>query len=48
MEETGNTPETVFSQIILFAESATKSLSIGHRKNDLTDAIGTLLYMGQK
>lgn len=47
MEETGNTPETAFSQIMLLAESATKSLSVGHRKNDLTDAIGTLLYLGQ-
>lgn len=47
MEETGNTPETAFSQIMLLAESATKRLSVGHRKNDLTDAIGTLLYMGQ-
>ena len=43
MEETGNTPETAFSQIMLLAESATKRLSVGHRKNDLTDAIGTLL-----
>lgn len=47
MEATGHTPETAFSQIMLLAESATKSLSVGHRKNDLTDAIGTLLYMGQ-
>ena len=47
MEETGNTPEKAFSQIMLLAESATKRLSVGHRKNDLTDAIGTLLYMGQ-
>jgi len=47
MEETGNTPETAFLQIMLIAESATKSLSVGHRKNDITDAIGTLLYMGQ-
>ncbi len=47
MEETGNTPETAFMQIMLLTESATKRLSVGHRKNDLTDAIGTLLYMGQ-
>ena len=47
MEATGHTPETAFSQIMLLAESATKRLSVGHRKNDLTDAIGTLLYMGQ-
>ena len=47
MEETGNTPETVFMQIMLLTESATKRLSVGHRKNDLTDAIGTLLYIGQ-
>ena len=47
MEATGHTPESAFSQIMLLAESATKSLSVDHRKNDLTDAIGTLLYMGQ-
>ena len=47
MEATGHTPESTFAQIMLLAESATKSLSDGHRKNDLTDAIGTLLYMGQ-
>ena len=47
MEEIGNTPEATFSQIMLLVESATKRLSVGHRKNDLTDAIGTLLYMGQ-
>ena len=47
MEAAGHTPETAFSQIMLLAESATKRLSVGHRKNDLTDAIGTLLYMGQ-
>lgn len=47
MEKTGNTPETTFSQIMLLAESATKSLSVGHRKNDLTDATGMLLAMGQ-
>ena len=47
MEATGHTPESTFAQIMLLAESATKSLSDGHRNNDLTDAIGTLLYMGQ-
>ena len=47
MDATGHTPESTFAQIMLLAESATKSLSDGHRKNDLTDAIGTLLYMGQ-
>lgn len=48
MEATGHTPETAFSQIMLLAESATERLSVGHRKNDLTDATGTLLAMGQK
>ena len=48
MEAAGHTPETVFSQIMLLAESATERLSVGHRKNDLTDATGTLLAMGQK
>ena len=48
MEATGHTPESAFSQIMLLAESATKSLSVDHRKNDLTDATGTLLAMGQK
>lgn len=48
LEVTGNTPETVFSQIMLLAESATERLSASHRKNDLSDAIGTLLAMGQK
>ncbi|MDD6393499.1 MAG: hypothetical protein PUG21_04410 [Prevotella sp.] len=48
MEAAGHTPETVFSQIMLLAESATESLSVGHRKNDLTDATGTFLAMGQK
>lgn len=43
MEATGHTPESAFSQIMLLAESATKRLSVGHRKNDLTDAVGTLL-----
>ena len=47
MEATGHTPESAFSQIMLLAESATKRLSVGHRKNDLTDAVGTLLDMGQ-
>ena len=47
MEETDHTPESAFSQILLLAESATKCLSVGHRKNDLTDAVGTLLYLGQ-
>lgn len=47
MEATGNTPESAFSQIILLAESATKRLFVEHRKNDLTDAVGTLLAMGQ-
>lgn len=47
MEATGNTPETTFSQVMLIAESATNRLTVGHIKNDLTDAIGTLLYMGQ-
>lgn len=47
MEATGHTPESAFSQIMLLAESATKRLSVGHRKNDLTDAVGTLLAMGQ-
>lgn len=46
MEATGQTPESAFSQIMLLAESATNRLSVGHRKNDLTDAIGTLLAMG--
>ncbi|MBQ0073748.1 MAG: hypothetical protein KBT34_06100 [Prevotella sp.] len=48
METTGHTPETAFSQIMRLAESATERLSVGHRKNDLTDATGTLLAMGQK
>ena len=48
MEATGHTPETVFSQIMLLAESATESLSVSHRKNDLTYATGTFLAMGQK
>ena len=48
MEATGNTPETVFSQIMLLVESATNSLSVGHKKDDLTDATGTLLSMGEK
>lgn len=47
MEATGHTPEYAFPQIMLLAESATKRLSVGHRKNDLTDAVGTLLDMGQ-
>lgn len=47
MEATDHTPESAFSQIMLLAESATKRLSVGHRKNDLTDAVGTLLYLGQ-
>lgn len=47
LEATGHTPETAFSQIMLLAESATESLSVGHRKNDLTDAVGTLLDMGR-
>ena len=47
LEATGHTPETAFSQIKLLAESATESLSVGHRKNDLTDAVGTLLDMGR-
>ena len=47
MEATGHTTETAFSQIMLLAESATESLSVGHRKNDLTDAVGTLLDMGR-
>lgn len=47
MEATGHTPESAFSQIMLVAESATKRLSVGHQKNDLTDAVGTLLAMGQ-
>lgn len=47
MEATGHTPESAFSQIMLLAESATKCLSAGHGKNDLTDAVGTLLAMGQ-
>lgn len=47
MEATGHTPESAFSQIMLLAESATKRLSVGHRKNDLTDTVGTLLAMGQ-
>ena len=41
MEATGHTPESAFSQIMLLAESATKSLSVGHRKNDLTDMVTT-------
>ena len=32
MEAAGHTPETVFSQIMLLAESATERLSVGHRK----------------
>lgn len=47
MEATDHTPESAFSQIMLLAESATKRLSVGHRKNDLTDAVGTLLYLGR-
>lgn len=47
MEANGHTPESAFSQIMLLVESATKRLSVGHRKNDLTDAVGTLLDMGQ-
>lgn len=47
MEATDHTPESAFSQIMLLAESATKRLSVGHRKNDRTDAVGTLLYLGQ-
>lgn len=47
MEAIRHTPETVFSQIMLLAESATNRLSVGHRKNDLTDATGILLAMGQ-
>ena len=47
MEANGHTPESAFSQIMLLAESATKRLSVGHQKNDLTDAVGTLLAMGQ-
>lgn len=47
MEATGHTPETAFQQIMLLAESATERLSVGHRKNDLTDATGMLLAMGQ-
>ena len=45
MEATGHTPETAFQKIMLLAESATKRLSVGHRKNDLTDATGMLLAM---
>lgn len=45
MGATGHTPETAFLQIMLLAESATKRLSVGHRKNDLTDATGMLLAM---
>lgn len=47
MEATGHIPEPGFSKLMLLAESATMRLSVGHRKNDLTDDIGTLLYMGQ-
>ena len=48
MEAAGHTPETAFQQIMLLAESATERLSVGHRKNDLTDATGTFLAMGRK
>ena len=41
MEATGHTPESAFSQIMLLAESATMRLSVGHRKNDLTDMVTT-------
>ncbi len=47
LEADGVTPETAFSSIMILAESATKRLSVGHRKNELTDVLGTLLYMGQ-
>lgn len=48
MEEAGYTPEILFSQIMLLVESATKRLSISHKLNDLMDATGILLAMGQK
>ena len=41
MEATGHTPESGFSKLMLLAESATMRLSVGHRKNDLTDMVTT-------
>ena len=41
MEATGHIPEPGFSKLMLLAESATMRLSVGHRKNDLTDMVTT-------